>query len=949
MEITPVEKINLSKEIDAWKSAVYGRDVRNANVSAFEKVQASVNETVSNVNNAVTYVNEVSMKADETIQKADSVCSEASNSAKSAGVQASNANTSAMNSANSADLSEAWAHGKEGFDDNAEDNSMYWSSQSKSHASDAKNEADRAMNYAKTVAPLTDCGEYTEGTTYKKNSLVRYADSVWRSKKDGVTSTPAEGEDWSIFFDGQAHAQRIEEEVAVERERINSLTKLPSGSTSGDAELADIRVKTDGTTATSAGAAVREQILDLRNSMIVQQSAQPTDPLNSVWIEEEEDEVEVPDMNEFMQVQRDALHKENTGLIPAQFETIVGYYDRLEFIKGKREWNARLMRVSVRAGERYLYHGYCDNPYGVTFLDSDLKPIKQINVPKNEEFEIDVDVIEGASYIDFYASQFYNMTFVLKYDVARARHRVGCMYVNAETDFSTIKKDVYFRPGSEQLVYGYGMLLREATPQNDTVYRVSFTQHQFVAAFVDEICCCTSTGYVNGTSIYKEDVVVYVPKGKTLRINDYQDSSTPPFKAEKLERISKDIVCYSPFLAVASSEAPEDIRNRCQYICDGIDDQVEIQSAIDSLSKTGGKVFLTKGKFFISKPISTKDTMIELFGEGALLDLREDTIESPSRGGTILQAVENTDILQIGGAKGTTVHDIAFFGYGRNKADNNGYGIRFTGYADTDRIYNCGFTNCAAAIGSDIATDVIYIHNLSVQRNKVGILLYRTDAEIHDCLFCENIGMEYVTWDNVTEHIQCADICVKHGGGKIYNNTFRRSGMCYDIYKIYGNASGLESDEIKPISSVVLLGGANVIGNYFFDKIYANCIRVMKKTDFIYIEGNSFTKWGRVELTDESKKAAICFDAGSVLGTIMNNRFFSDSNIQEFADKYAIYECQTGSDNSYWKYSNIYMNNFIGNLTAETRNKCIIVGTDLSNKFINNIIVEKYKTTIVAD
>ena len=73
--------------------------------------------------------------------------------------------------------------------------------------------------------------------------------------------------------DAQERAERIEsdtkekserlKEIATERARIDQLTKMGEGSTTGDAELADIRVGNEGATYSNAGNAVRSQTKDV--------------------------------------------------------------------------------------------------------------------------------------------------------------------------------------------------------------------------------------------------------------------------------------------------------------------------------------------------------------------------------------------------------------------------------------------------------------------------------------------------------------------------------------------------------------------------------------------------------------------------------------------------------------------------------------------------------------
>ena len=61
-----ISNIDLTNEINKWKNAVYGKDVRAANVEAFEKIQTTVNQAIQDVNQA----SEDALSASENAQEA---------------------------------------------------------------------------------------------------------------------------------------------------------------------------------------------------------------------------------------------------------------------------------------------------------------------------------------------------------------------------------------------------------------------------------------------------------------------------------------------------------------------------------------------------------------------------------------------------------------------------------------------------------------------------------------------------------------------------------------------------------------------------------------------------------------------------------------------------------------------------------------------------------------
>lgn len=178
MAVRPVH-IDINQQIQDWKNARYGRQVRSANVEALTELQNQMNGAVDYlvekgeaVDQATRDVQQVRQEAQGAVDHANEITEEyrqyADTKLTETTEQRRLAETAKRGADASATLSESWTHGGTGTRPGEDtDNSEYYSKQSKTQADRAKDEADRASQYSQITAPDFYLDVET-GALYKK-------------------------------------------------------------------------------------------------------------------------------------------------------------------------------------------------------------------------------------------------------------------------------------------------------------------------------------------------------------------------------------------------------------------------------------------------------------------------------------------------------------------------------------------------------------------------------------------------------------------------------------------------------------------------------------------------------------------------------------------------------------------------------------------------------------
>ena len=315
----------------------------------------------------------------------------------------------------------------------------------------------------------------------------------------------------------------------------------------------------------------------------------------------------------------------------------------------------------------------------------------------------------------------------------------------------------------------------------------------------------------------------------------------------------KNVVIY-----VGSAELSDEQKLSCDYVCDAIDDQIEISQAIDSLPDSGGEIHLSRGIFNISHNIVI-DKRIKIVGEGKGITLDRNnvnnggtTLLSELTGGCII-LIQKSDTLS--DIKGITLSDFQIVGAGINVENNFCNGINVETYTDCVTLERLAICHCfyGLFVVEGATVDDISVINCDFQRDTTGIYINGQG--------CQTRIENNIFWD-MSGRQEISGIVLSAGKNIVNGNYFGVSSLV---------SQRRTNSWISAKNAVSLLCNGNS-----FSRCTSSSIRFEAGGQFASISGNLFSEIGKAQFQPHERAVLYVDGAGTGGGRISftNNTVF---------------------------------------------------------------------------
>lgn len=242
----------------------------------------------------------------------------------------------------------------------------------------------------------------------------------------------------------------------------------------------------------------------------------------------------------------------------------------------------------------------------------------------------------------------------------------------------------------------------------------------------------------------------------------------------------------------------------CDYLCDGVDDQVEIQAAIDALPESGGEIIVLDGTYNITSSIILNKSNTALFGNGSATILKRMWQESKESSmiethyDTVKVSISNLSFDGNRNSFSSTLNRSLYFRSNQGIVNNNafyngGYGLYIVHC--NCRVINNIFLENSRGCYTDGSSTIIINGNTFIKNISYGL-----EDHSYRCVISSNSFSNNETGIDASGSSGYSIIignCLTHNNIGICIDVTRRNNM-YKKSLVFGNyivrGNGLPSD-----------------------------------------------------------------------------------------------------------------------------------------------------------